>query len=236
MLYAHNLQRQPHGDMHNVLLRSQLHDELLLTMPRKPSEAPQKAAKPKGKGEVAIAPQNAQEPAKKKLGAPKGSGSKYTEEIADQICDLVSNGINLRKVCRMEGMPAWRTVYDWVVARPDFAARLARAREMGYDSLAEEALEISNTPHLGQKKVFSSGAGEDDDSMTVTEEDMLGHRKLQIETRLKLLAVWDPKRYGNKVQVGGDAENPIKIEAEVQAENLLSAVLKNVELKKQVDD
>ncbi len=202
----------------------------------KAPKQPQKAANPKAKGEVAIAPQIAQEPAKKKLGAPKGSGSKYTEEIADRICDLVSNGVNLRRVCRMEGMPAWRTVYDWVVARPDFAARLARAREMGYDSLAEEALEISNTPHLGQKKVFSSGAGEDDDSMTVTEEDMLGHRKLQIETRLKLLAVWDPKRYGNKVQVGGDAENPIKIEAEVQAENLLSAVLKNVELKKQVDD
>lgn len=203
---------------------------------QKAPKQPRKAAKPKTKGEVALAPQITQEPAKKKMGAPKGSGSKYTEEIADSICDLVSNGVNLRRVCRMEGMPSWRTIYNWVVERPEFASRLARAREMGYDSLAEEALEISNTPHLGQKKVFSSGAGEDDDSMTVTEEDMLGHRKLQIETRLKLLAVWDPKRYGNKVQVGGDAENPIKIEAEVQAENLLTAMLKNVELKKQADD
>ena len=132
-------------------------------------------------------------------------------------------------------MPAWRTVYEWVVAHPQFAARRERAREMGYDSLAEEALEISNTPHIGQKKVFSSGAGEDEDSMTVTEDDMLGHRKLQIETRLKLLAVWDPKRYGNKVQVGGDADNPIKVEAQVEAENLLLAILKNTELKKQVD-
>jgi hypothetical protein len=133
----------------------------------------------------------------------------------------------------MEGMPAWRTVYDWVVDRPDFAARLARARDLGYDALAEEALEIANTPHMGQKKVFSSGAGEDEDSMTVTEDDMLGHRKLQIETRLKLLACWNPKKYGNKVAVGGDAENPIKIEAEVQAQELLAALLKNVELKKQ---
>lgn len=132
-------------------------------------------------------------------------------------------------------MPAWRTVYDWVVARPEFATRLARAREMGYDALAEEALEIANTPHLGQKKVFSSGAGEEEDSMTVTEDDMLGHRKLQIETRLKLLAVWDPKRYGNKVQLGGDGGNPIKVEAQVEAENLLSAILKNTELKKQVN-
>ena len=131
-------------------------------------------------------------------------------------------------------MPSWRTVYDWVVARPEFAARLARARELGYDSLAEEALEISNTPHLGQKKVFSSGAGEDEDSMTVTEDDMLGHRKLQIETRLKLLAVWDPKRYGNKVQLGGDPANPVKIEVQSEADTYLAALLMNVELNKQV--
>ena len=29
---------------------------------------------------------------------------------------------------------------------------------------------------------------------------MLGHRKLQIETRLKLLAKWSPKKYGEKIQ------------------------------------
>jgi hypothetical protein len=134
----------------------------------------------------------------------------------------------------MEGMPAWRTVYDWVVDRPDFAARLAHARDIGYDALAEEALEIANTPHLGQKKVYSAGAEEDNDSMTVTEEDMLGHRKLQIETRLKLLACWNPKKYGTKVAVGGDPGNPVVVEAQVEAENLLAAILKNAELKKQV--
>ena len=100
---------------------------------------------------------------------------------------------------------------------------------MGYDALAEEALEISNTPVLGQKQVMS------DKSTYTTVEDMLGHRKLQIETRLKLLACWDPKKYGNKVQLGGDADNPVRIEAEVQAEKLLGAILKNVELRSQAD-
>jgi len=199
----------------------------------KPSKRATAAPKPKAKAKGASTPAKAPE-APKKMGAPKGSGSKYTEEIAEQICELVSNGVNLREVCRMEVMPSWRTVYNWVVEKPDFASRLARARELGYDSLAAEALKISDTPHLGQKKVFSSGAGEDDDSMTVTEEDMLGHRKLQIETRLKLLAVWDPKRYGNKVQLGGDGGSPIKIEAQVEADTYLAALLTNVELNKQV--
>jgi hypothetical protein len=193
----------------------------------KPQKRATAAPKPKAKAKGASTPAKAPE-APKKMGAPKGSGSKYTEELADRICDLVSNGVNLRKVCRMEGMPSWRTVYDWVVAHPDFAARLARAREMGFDALAEEALEISNTPMMGQKQVMG------DKSTFTTVEDMLGHRKLQIETRLKLLAVWDPKRYGNKVQLGGDGGSPIKIEAQVEADTYLAALLTNVELNKQV--
>ena len=193
-------------------------------------ERPTARSRASGKGKVPVAVKNAPEPPKKKMGAPKGSGSKYTEEVADRICDLVSNGVNLRRVCRMEGMPAWRTVYDWVVARPDFAARLARARELGFDAIAEEALEISNTPVMGQKQVMG------DKSTYTTVEDMLGHRKLQIETRLKLLACWDPKKYGNKVQLGGDADNPVRIEAEVQAERLLAALTKNVELRLQADE
>jgi hypothetical protein len=193
----------------------------------KPPKRATAAPKPKAKAKGASTPAKAPE-APKKMGAPKGSGSKYTEELADRICDLVSNGVNLRKVCRMDGMPSWRTVYDWVVAHPDFAARLARAREMGFDALAEEALEISNTPMMGQKQVMG------DKSTFTTVEDMLGHRKLQIETRLKLLAVWDPKRYGNKVQLGGDGGSPIKVEAQVEADTYLAALLTNVELNKQV--
>ena len=190
----------------------------------KPSKRAIAAQKPKAKGKVAQRAVSAP----KKMGAPKGSGSKYTEELSEQICDLVSNGVNLRKVCRMDGMPAWRTVYNWVLERPDFASRLARAREMGFDSLAEEALEISNTPVMGQKQVMG------DSKTFTTVEDMLGHRKLQIETRLKLLAVWDPKRYGNKLELAGDPNNPIKIEAQVEADNFLAAIMKNVELKRQV--
>ena len=173
--------------------------------------------------------EEANSPQTKKMGAPKGSGSKYTEELAEQICVLVSNGVNLRKVCRMEGMPSWRTVYNWVTEFPDFASRLAHARDVGYDALAEEALEIADTPLVGIKKVFNSG-DDGKDTMTVTEDDMLGHRKLQIETRLKLLACWNPRKYGNKVAVGGDADNPAKIQVDV---SLFDAILENMESKRQ---
>ena len=138
----------------------------------------------------------------------------------------------------MEGMPAWRTVYDWMykddvlgAEGSGLSAAIARAREIGYDAMAEECLIIADTPQIGTKKVFSSGSDEDEDSMTVTEEDMLGHRKLQIETRLKLLAKFNPKKYGDKVQVGGDPGNPLEIKND--AMDILAAAVKNLELKRQ---
>lgn len=208
--------------------------------PKKPAKRPAKAQTPTSVAKTSAAPENPPEAPKKKTGRP----SKYTPEIAREMCDLLAEGIPLREICRKEGFPAWRTVYDWMV-RDDAAvaagggaglsASIARAREIGYDALAEQCLMIADTPQMGRKTVYSSGAEEDEDSMTVTEEDMLGHRKLQIETRLKLLAKWDPKRFGDRVQLAGDADQPIKIQAETQAEAMFEALLKNIELKRQAN-
>ena len=169
------------------------------------------------------------DPAKgKKTGRP----SKYTKEIAEQMCELLSDGVPLREICRREGFPAWQTVYDWMY-RDDalgdegvgLSRAIARARDIGYEAIAEECLIIADTPKWGQKQVMS------DDGATTTIEDMLGHRKLQIETRLKLLAKWNPKKYGDKVQVGGDPENPLTVKNE--AMDILAAAAKNLELKRQ---
>jgi hypothetical protein len=195
----------------------------------KPQKRATAAPKPKVKAKGAATPPKASE-APKKTGRP----SKYTPELVAEICERLSAGEPLRQICRDDRMPHWTRMYDWLSQDPDLSLRVARAREAGFDALAEEALEIANTPFTGQKKVFSSGAEEGKDSVTVTEEDMLGHRKLQIETRLKLLACWNPSKYGNKVALGGDPKNPIKVEAQVEADTYLAALLKNVELNKQV--
>ena len=124
-------------------------------------------------------------------------------------------------------MPTRRAVYGWLERDDSLSAQFTRAREEGCDALAEEALVISNTPHLGQRQVMS------DDGSTTTIEDMLGHRKLQIETRLKLLACWNPSKYGSRTTLAGDAKNPLVIDAASEAKQLLEALLTNVELTKQ---
>jgi hypothetical protein len=151
--------------------------------------------------------------------------STYSPEIAKVICEQLSEGIPLRQICREnEGFPAWRTVYDWMGRDPELAASIARARDIGYDAIAEECLLIADTPQFGQKQVMS------DDGATTTIEDMLGHRKLQIETRLKLLAKFHPTKYGDKLGVHGVAGQP-PVSTEDTGVTRLFELLRNAELK-----
>lgn len=132
--------------------------------------------------------------------AKKHGNDTYTQKVADEICERISVGETLQSICRDERMPAWRTVYDWMDKHDDFAASIAHARELGYDAIAEEALRIADTPMEGQKVVT------DKNGKRVEKDDMLGHRKLQIETRLKLLAKWSPKKYGDRMDVTSDGK------------------------------
>lgn len=132
-----------------------------------------------------------------------GRSTTYTTEQAEEICERIANGEPLRVICRDEHMPAWRTVYHWIEAQPEFAARIARARDLGYDAIAEEALEIANTPCEGVRTEVSENGTKE------VREDMLGHRKLQVETRLKLLAKWAPQKYGDKQAIDLNVTGPL---------------------------
>lgn len=183
---------------------------------------------------TAKTPETDQTPAKpaETEGSPQkkkgGNTSTYNPEIARIICEQLSEGIPLRQICREnEGFPAWRTVYDWMGKDEELAASIARARDIGYDALAEECLAIADQPKLGEE-VSESVDDKGVRTITIKKIDMLGHRKLQIETRLKLLAKFNPKKYGEKVQVGNDPDNPVDFGA-----SMFGELLKNVELKLQ---
>jgi len=176
-------------------------------------------------------------PPKNKGGRP----STYDPLIAQQMCEQLSEGIPLREICRQEGFPAWRTVYDWMRKDPDLSTAIAHARDVGYDAMAEECLQIADTPLLGEEVSESeTPEGTDEDgnvivkkTVTIKKVDMLGHRKLQIETRLKLLAKFNPKKYGDKVVHSGDDENPVVIENNM---NVFGELLKNIKMQRQMEE
>ena len=132
-------------------------------------------------------------PTRKKAAAeakPPGRATTYTQEIADEICERLADGEPLRQICRDERMPAWRTVYAWKAANADFDARIAGAREAGFDAIAHECLEIADETAFD---TIDSKEG------VRANTEWISRSKLRVETRLKLLAKWDPKRYGDKI-------------------------------------
>ena len=151
-------------------------------------------------------------PAKKAAKKKPGRPSKLTPAVLKRIVDGLSEGTPLTVICAGENMPHDTTVRDWMAANPDVSLAIARARDRGFDKIALEAMRIADTPLIGEEIT------ESEDGMQVKRSDMLGHRKLQIETRLKLLAKWDPKRYGERMaqEISGPNGGPVSVAPAVQ--------------------
>ena len=124
---------------------------------------------------------------------------KTPERIAAVIAGL-SCGTPLTVICREDDMPDPETVRNWMNADPELASAIARARETGFDALAEQALALI-----------------DEEPARVEGRIDPGHvqwRRAQVDTRLKLLAKWDPKRYGDtsKLALTGADGGPVRSE------------------------
>ena len=115
-------------------------------------------------------------------------------EHADAIIEWISQGKTLRQWCRDNDV-FYGTIYAWLNKDPIFFKRFTEARAIGADCIAEEVLAIADTTQEGVTTRITERGVE------LTREDMLGHRKLQVETRLKLLAKWFPQKYGEKVDL-----------------------------------
>ena len=109
-------------------------------------------------------------------------------------------------------MPHWSAVYGWMEADKEFSHRIARARENGEEVIAQECLEIADNA----KNDWMEANGQDAVAYRLNGEHVQ-RSKLRIETRLKLLAKWNPKKWGEKVDLnhGGQECNPVNMTTKV---------------------
>ena len=129
---------------------------------------------------------------------PRGGQTVYTQEAADEICRRLSEGETLRQICRSDHMPAESTVRNWVSDdREGFAAHYARAREAGYQRMADELIEIADDGTNDWMERENS----DGSSVTVVDHEHIQRSRLRVETRKWLLAKALPKIYGDKIQI-----------------------------------
>jgi hypothetical protein len=128
---------------------------------------------------------------------PTGRPSKFSQALADEIVERVSNGEPLAPVCRDLGL-GLTTWYQWCKDRPDLSEAIARAREAGEEIIAADALRIiDEEPSLN---ITQFGSSYDSSSVTWA--------KNRAELRLKLLAKWNPRKWGDKIAVGGADDLP----------------------------
>lgn len=108
------------------------------------------------------------------------------EVIAAHILGRVAEGVTLASICRDPTMPGIHSVTQWLASDEAFAASYARAKAMGLDAIAERARQT-----LRGKTTEEGGDSTND----------IIRDKAIADLDMKLLGKWDPKRYGDAVQL-----------------------------------
>lgn len=124
-----------------------------------------------------------------------GAPSEFTQEIADEICEQLADGVSLRKICAAKKMPNRATVFRWLAQREDFAKQYTRAREAQADAIADEILYLADTSRMGVKTTTLANG-----KVEKVRGDMVERARLQIDVRKWYAGKLRPKVYGDKVQ------------------------------------
>ena len=138
--------------------------------------------------------------------AQPGRPSLYSPELAATICEHVAEGKSLRVIAALEGMPAQSTVMAWLDGRqPEFSEQYARAREAQADKLAEETLAIADED-CTMVRADKHGSRDDDgegNTEVVFDATAVARNRLRVDARKWLASKMAPKKYGDKLAVGG---------------------------------
>lgn len=112
--------------------------------------------------------------------------------MLDELCARIAEGRGIKEVCRDEDMPSDSEVFRRMATEPEFAARIARAREAQQDAVAERIVEMADN---------------------ATNEDWQVV-KLRIWARQWQAARLAPKKYGERTTTAVEGgEKPLQVES-----------------------
>lgn len=136
-----------------------------------------------------------------------GDESSFTKELADKICQEVSEGKSCRLVCRELNIPQTNVRYWYLHDVQGFAAQYARAREAQMEAWADEITEISDD---GTNDWMTIKRGGED--VEVPNQEVLQRSRLRVDTRKWLMSKIAPKKYGERIEqrISGADGGPVQ--------------------------
>jgi hypothetical protein len=123
--------------------------------------------------------------------AKVGRPTIYTPELGDRICDELTNGKSLVKICEPDDMPATVSIYKWLREHEEFANNYTRARENQADKYADEIVEIADR---------------------ATDKDSAAAMKVRVDARKWVSSKLKPKKYGDKLDLDQTIDGKITIQ------------------------
>lgn len=144
---------------------------------------------------------------------------RYPETI-NSILEMMQSGKSLRNSCDAHGVSSGAFML-WVSEDRNLAEQYKAAREAMIDKIADDTVALSEVdPERGPDGKVDSG--------------WVSNQRLKIDTRKWLLSKLAPKKYGDKIEVSGDADNPLKIERIERV--VIGEVIEQQVLSKKVED
>lgn len=142
------------------------------------------------------------------------------EIIARQVFNEMRQGLSAYKACVKVGLPQ-STLSRWLDEDRSLAEDYARAREELHEFIAAEILAIADAPVPSTEK-----GGVDPGAIQ--------KQRLQVDARKWLLSKLAPKKWGDKIEVSGDADNPLKIERIERV--VVGEVIEQRAIEKKIED
>jgi len=139
---------------------------------------------------------------------PVGRPCEYTQEIADKLCAELAQGVSLRTACKAEDMPSCVTVFSWMRKFPEFLKQYEKAKAESADYLVEEMLDIADD---GTNDWMEKHSKEGENIGWQLNGEHVQRSRLRLDTRKWVASKLKAKKYGEKLELAGDQNNPVAI-------------------------
>ncbi|SRR5260221_698188 len=156
------------------------------------------------------------------------TSAEKAEGTLEELKQRITDGETLMQVSAALNVPHGLFA-AWIEAEPTRMEMYKAALRVRADGLLHAALTIAASTQPGQT------IKEGPDGTVVTTEDMLGHRKLNVDTNLKVAARWDPARFGDsqRVELTAKVIRPADMTRIEQARRIAFAMARGAHLAEQ---